>query len=176
MTLEHERQEQFERCVDACADSLFRVAFRLTGNRTLAHELVQETYLSAWKGIGSLKSVERMKGWLFAILRNQYTKLIRKESRAASTREHLDSIAATSNSNEAVVDAVQAAIGQLDEKHKLPVLLVAMEGLSVDDAAAALELPRGTVLSRLHRGRQKLKLILTAELSGVIEIEGHDGI
>ena len=52
------------------------------------------------------------------------------------------------------------AVGQLDEIHKLPLLLVAMEGLSVEEAAKILDLPRGTVLSRLHRGRAKLKLTL----------------
>ena len=59
------------------------------------------------------------------------------------------------------VDRVQAALETLDEKHKLPVLFVSLEGMTVDEAASALEIPRGTVLSRLHRGRQKLKQILS---------------
>ena len=176
MATEPELQLRFEQCVDDCADSLFRVAFRLTGNRTLASELVQETYLNAWKDISGLKNPERMRSWLFAILRNQYSKLIRKESRAAPTSGHLDSIAVMSAADDQTTDMVQEAIAGLGENHKLPVLLVSMEGLTVDEAAKILDLPRGTVLSRLHRGRQKLKEILVRGQSHVAGNEGHDGI
>lgn len=176
MALETELQQRFEQCVEDCADPLFRVAFRLTGNQTLASELVQETYLNAWKSISGLKDLERMRSWLFAILRNQYSKLIRKESRTVSTSEQLDSIAASPEKDNQTTDMVQAAIACLDEIHKLPVLLVSMEGLTVEEAAEILQLPRGTVLSRLHRGRQKLKEILMRESSRVAGSEGHDGI
>jgi RNA polymerase sigma-70 factor (ECF subfamily) len=171
-----EHQQRFERCVDDCAGSLFRVAFRLTGNRTLASELVQETYLQAWKNITGLREPERMRGWMFSILRNQYSKLVRKESRAATPSEQLDSIPVSPNAADQTTDMVQEAIACLDEKHKLPLLLVSMEGLTVDEAATILELPRGTVLSRLHRGKQKLKEILMRERSRVAGNEDHDGI
>lgn len=150
-------------CVEQCADSLFRVAYRLTGNETLAAELVQETYLNAWKSIDRLEDSDRMRAWMFAILRNQYTKLLRKEKRSVPTSEHLDTLQnskSSSNENE-TVDQVQAALGKLSDIHKLPLLLVAIEGMSVEDAGKVLDLPRGTVLSRLHRGRQKLKELLT---------------
>ena len=176
MATESELRQRFAQCVDDCADSLFRVGFRLTGNQTLASELVQETYLNAWKNIAGLKDPERMRAWLFAILRNQYSKLIRKESRAESVSEHLDSIPVDTKVDDGTTEMVQAAIANLDEIHKLPVLLVSMEGLTVDEAANVLELPRGTVLSRLHRGRQKLKEFLMREQSRVADRESHDGI
>lgn len=160
MKHDQELQRRFELCVDQCADSMFRVAFRLTSNRTLARELVQETYLSAWKSISGLKDQDKMRGWLFAILRNQYSKLIRKEARSAQTTEHLDAVAVYEKPVDPTKKVVQSAIEQLDENHKLPLLLVSMEGMSVEQAAAALGIPRGTVLSRLHRAREKLKRIL----------------
>ena len=101
-----------------------------------------------------------MRGWLFAILRNQYSKLIRKESRSTPTAEHLDTIASTEKPVDPTRDLVQSAIEELDEKHKIPLLLVSMEGMSVDQTAEMLGVPRGTVLSRLHRAREKLKQIL----------------
>ncbi len=165
MAKETELQQQFEKCVDQCADSLFRVAFRLTGNRTLASELVQETYLNAWKNIAGLNDTDAMQGWLFAILRNQYSKLIRKESRSTPTSEHLDSIAVVEKRVDQTADMVQEAVGSLDEIHRLPLLLVSMEGFTVEATARILDVPRGTVLSRLHRARQKLKQILTREQS-----------
>jgi RNA polymerase sigma-70 factor (ECF subfamily) len=57
-------------------------------------------------------------------------------------------------------ELIQSAINQLGDKHKLPVLLVSMEGLTVEQAAEVLEVPKGTILSRLHRARKELKTIL----------------
>ena len=156
-------QQQFEDCVERCADSLYRVAYRLTSNATLARELVQETYLNAWRNLESLEDPQKLRGWMFAILRNQYSRLIRKESKTARAYEHLETIAIETTGPEQPnekIDAVQAAINELDEKHKLPILLVSMEGMSVEEAAEILKLPKGTVLSRLHRGRQKIKVAL----------------
>ena len=149
--------------METCADSLFRVAFRMTGNRTLASELVQETYLNAWRNIGSLKDLEKMRGWMFSILRNQYSKLIRGENKSVPTSEHLEQVATPTQNETDVQDAVQAAVASLDDNHRMPVLLVSMEGFSVDEAANILDIPRGTVLSRLHRGRQKLKEVLSRQ-------------
>lgn len=163
MQTETELQKKFETCIDVCADSLFRVAFRLTGNETLARELVQETYLNAWRGLSSLSDTNKMRGWMFAILRNQYSKLIRVESRSVTTSDQLTQLPGPTQLPGKMErptehsELVQEGLANLDEKFKLPLLLVAMEQLSIDEAAAALELPRGTVLSRLHRGRQKLK-------------------
>ena len=159
-------QQRFEECVESCADSLFRVAFRLTGNQTLASELVQETYLNAWKSIDNLRVPERMRAWMFSILRNQYTKLLRKEKRNVQTVAHLNDVSKPEQTKDDVTDRVQTALATLDEKHKLPVLLVSIEGMTVDEAAKVLDVPRGTVLSRLHRGRQKLKEILSRDQAG----------
>ena len=159
-------QQRFEECVESCADSLFRVAFRLTGNQTLASELVQETYLNAWKSIDNLRDPERMRAWMFSILRNQYTKLLRKEKRNVQTVAHLNDVSKPEQTKDDVTDRVQTALATLDEKHKLPVLLVSIEGMTVDEAAKVLDVPRGTVLSRLHRGRQKLKEILSRDQAG----------
>lgn len=168
-------RERFENCVHSCADSLYRVAFRMTGNATLASELVQETYLNAWRGLDSINDVSRMRAWLFSILRFQYTKLIRREGRYETVGTGLNSIPGRDRKSvEPIVDRVQVAMGQLPEMHKLPLLLVAMEGFSVDEAAQSLDLPRGTVLSRLHRGRQKLRLILQADAVGQDSL-GQDG-
>lgn len=160
---QNELQQRYEDCVEQCADSLFRVAYRLTGNQTLAGELVQETYLNAWKSLASLEDPKKMRAWMFAIMRNQYTKLLRAETKISTTSTELDQLSPPSHShapNNQTSEAIQQAIESLDNKFQMPLLLVSMEGLSVDEAATILETPRGTVLSRLHRGRQKLKEIL----------------
>ena len=154
-------QSQFEACVEQCADSIYRVAFRLTGNDTLARELVQNTYLEAWANIGKLKDRKKLRGWMFAILRNQYSKLVREERRSIATTDQLGEIAETKKEELDNAAAIQEAIDRLDEKYKLPLLLVAIDQMSIDMAAEVLGIPRGTVLSRLHRGREKLRQSLS---------------
>ena len=171
MVLEPNRRKLFEDCVSQCADSVYRVSYRLTGDETLARDLVQETYLNAWKSLETLQDPQKLKSWMFAILRNQYSKMIRTESKAVASAdvsdvpESQDSIGEDELSKKETADQVQQAIQKLDEPFRLPVLLVSMEGMSVEEAAGALDLPRGTVLSRLHRGREKLKSILTREFA-----------
>lgn len=156
------RRRLYEQCVEEHSASLFRVAFRLTGSPDRANELVQETFLCAWKDLPKLKDESKIRGWMFSILRNQNSKLFRKRFRENElTDSMLENLAEQPAGREPDFQRqFQEAVGRLDEDHKLPLLLVAMEGLSVDVAAETLGIPRGTVLSRLHRGRQKLKAIL----------------
>lgn len=157
---DEELRQLYEACVSACADSMYRVAYRLTSHPTLARELVQETYLQAWKNLGKLKERSKLRSWMFSILRNQYTKLIRKESKAANSIEHIEQVPEQSGLSDGESDSaglVQTALATLEDKHRLPLLLVSMEGMSVEEAAKILSVPRGTVLSRLSRGRDKLK-------------------
>ena len=163
MQTETQLHQQFEECVQQCADSLYRVAYRLTGNRTLAFELVQETYLNAWKSLPNLKDSNKIRSWLFAIMRNQFSKLLHKEKRNTQTIQQLATIPTSTLSDNDTTDRVQAALQTLNDIHRLPVLLVAIEGMSVEEAAGVLDVPRGTVLSRLHRGRAKLKEILSRD-------------
>ena len=157
----------FEECVESCADSLYRVAFRLTADSTLATELVQETYLNAWKNLASLESEQKMRSWMFAIMRNQYSKQMRDESKLRKSVQaaQSSSVRPAEQSPDLLADreAVQRGIDTLEEKYKFPLLLVAMEGVSVEEAADVLQIPRGTVLSRLHRGREQLKQFLVRQ-------------
>lgn len=154
-------RKQFEACVERCADSMYRVAWRLTGNSGDADDLVQESYIQAWQKIDSLRDPDRMRSWMFAILRNQFLKSVRKKKPVASPEmESVVDHRSEESELEENVDVVQQAIKQLDEDQRMPILLVSMEGLSVDEASEILQIPRGTVLSRMHRGRQKLKELL----------------
>ena len=164
MPADLQSRELFERCISQHADSLYRVAYRLSGRRELAEELVQETYLNAWNGIESLADVSKMRGWMFAILRNQYSKMVRRDvAKSTVTEFPVTEIANPESHTDDGREQIQIALERLGEDQKLPLLLVVMEGLTVNEAAEVLQIPRGTVLSRLHRGKQKLKQILSAE-------------
>lgn len=141
---------------------MYRVAFRLTGNSVEAEDLVQESYSQAWQKIDSLRDTGKMRSWMFAILRNQYLK--RNRAKRPLVSEDVESIAdpqslAPRDANS--TELIQQALDQLDEDQRLPILLVSMEGVSVEEASEIIGVPRGTILSRMHRGRQKLKDIIT---------------
>ncbi len=156
------RRRVYEQCVQEHGASLYRVAFRLTGCHESANELVQETFMNAWKDLPKLKDESKMRSWMFSILRNQNAKSVRRSVRMQSlTEPMIAELAELSSADQTDFRGqFQDALSCLDEDHKLPLLLVSMEGLSVEAAAEVLGVPRGTVLSRLHRGREKLKTIL----------------
>ena len=139
---------------------------RLTGDHTSAAELVQETYLNAWKSLSTLRDKSRMRAWVFSILRNQWKKQLTRKSSRPREESGTDVEQLHSKIEKPTVDdSVQLALSKLDEKFRLPILLVTMEGMKVDEAADVLELPRGTVLSRISRGKQKLKELLTKHIT-----------
>ncbi len=169
MTRDDQLHRLFELAVDENADAMFRVAWRLTGEREWATELVQETYLQAWQGLESLRDRSRLQSWMFGILHRQYLKQLRRKTRLKFSIFDESSAAEqpAASGEKDVVDRreqVQLAIEQLSDDHRLPILLVSMEGVSVDEAAEILGWPRGTVLSRLHRGRQRLKELLERQI------------
>jgi RNA polymerase sigma-70 factor, ECF subfamily len=147
----------FEAAVEAFSESLYRVAFRLTGNHHTANELVQETYLGAWKNIAQLKDHTKLRGWLFAILRNQFSKICQRKKVNTSELGEIDAIPMTHPHSADLQETVNEAIQKLDDDLRLPILLVTMEGWSVAETADMLGIPVGTVLSRLHRGRDRLR-------------------
>ena len=151
---------------------LYRCAYRLSGRADVAEELVQDTFVEAWRSIKSLRDAASARGWLMAILRHRYARWVRDEARRPSSGgavggpasiENLPSAAPTPGEALGQRDWLQAGLDSLDDRFKLPLIMVFMEGLSCEEAARALELPVGTVLSRLYRARQKLRECLTAD-------------
>jgi len=157
-----ELRKRFEECVDAHSDSMFRVAYRLTGCHGLAAELVQETFAGAWKNLSTINQSKKLRSWMFSIMRNQFRKSNRNRiqtSQMVFTDEEAipdESIRFELERNEDR-DLVQRALSTLNPDQRMPLLLVSMEGLTVDEAAEVMQIPRGTVLSRLHRGKQQVK-------------------
>lgn len=169
MPVDESLKRLYEAAVRTHADGLYRLAWRLTGSRDLADELVQEVFLQAWKGLGSLNDADKIRPWMVGILYRQYQKQWPRERKFADVPAA--ELPGTDRSAAVVVELketrreVQAAIAALPDEFRLPILMVTMEGLSTAEAADVLGWPRGTVLSRLHRGRERLK----SALQGLLE-------
>ena len=154
-------------------DALFGFAMALTRNRTEAEDLVQETYLRAMRAFGRLLPDSNLKGWLFAIMRN----IRLNQLRSANIRPEFVEIDADGEGNwqwldQAAVDPqtaliqkvereqVRSAIERLPELYREVVVLRDIEGFSYQQIANILQCPAGTVMSRLGRAREQLRLLL----------------
>jgi len=187
-------RERFERDVLPLLPSLYGAALRMTRNPADAEDLVQETYLRAFRGFAGFQEGTNLKAWLYRILTNSFINTYRKKQREPQTVEGPDDIdewylfdrlgaqAVESSAEDEVLDQlpdedVKRALESLPENFRIPVLLADVEGFSYKEIAEIMETPIGTVMSRLHRGRKALEKALweTARDRGLVEGERTDG-
>jgi RNA polymerase sigma-70 factor (ECF subfamily) len=156
--------------------ALYAAAMRMTRNRADAEDLVQETYLRAYRGFGGFEQGTNLKAWLFRILTNSFINTYRAKQRRPQESDfedvedlylyrRLPAVEAATRSRSAEADVlerisdveVKAAIEDLPEQFRLPVYLADVEGFAYKEIAEMLDIPIGTVMSRLHRGRKGLE-------------------
>jgi RNA polymerase sigma-70 factor (ECF subfamily) len=150
----------FHELVDRHADRLFRLAMSLTGQTADAEDVLQETFAGAYKSAGSFKGESSVGTWLTKILVRQVA-LWRRQRAKKRLTELKDEFAVPSSSGhvsgvEAKID-LQAALQELSEEHREVLVLREFEQLSYEEVATVLEIPRGTVESRIHRARAELR-------------------
>lgn len=145
--------------VDHHAD-VYRYAYRLSGSTPDAEDLTQQAFLAAQVKIEQLRTPEAARAWLFAILRNCYLKSRRRRVPllAANVGLEVNDIPATA-AGESPVDRerLQMALDELSDDYKLVLLLFYFEECSYRDIAARLDIPLGTVMSRLARAKGQLR-------------------
>ncbi|HEX4628672.1 MAG TPA: sigma-70 family RNA polymerase sigma factor [Gemmatimonadales bacterium] len=181
---EAEKRASFEREALVHLDSLYRVALRLTGNAAEADDLVQETMLKAYRAWHQFQQGTNAKGWLLTILRHAFINEYRRRTRHPETVD-VDAIEPFSVFEEVqdddpqgtffdriVDDEVLKAIDQLPEQFREAVVLSDVEGLSYEEIARILEVPVGTVKSRLFRARRQLQHKLYDYAVGMGYIKG----
>ena len=142
---------------------LRRYARALTGNHAAADDLVQDTLERAWTRIGLWRRDTNMRAWLFTIMHNVYINQVKAGTRGRHgkvTDSHLDVAASESHENRLEIRDLTKALQQLPREQREVVLLIGLEQLSYEEAAKILRIPIGTVMSRLSRGREQLRVIL----------------
>ncbi|PKQ69991.1 MULTISPECIES: sigma-70 family RNA polymerase sigma factor [Raineya] len=159
-------------------DSMYNFAFRLTLDEDDANDLVQDTYLKAFRFIDSFEKGTNAKAWLFRILKNSFINDFRRKSKQPSkvdyqevetyynSEEFEPEIEATTDLRnetvqELIGDEVANAINSLDVDFRIAIILCDIEGFTYEEMAKILDIPIGTVRSRLHRARGLLREKLT---------------
>ena len=175
--LDQEAKARFAEEAMPLLDQLYGGALRMTRNPQDAEDLVQETYLKAYKNFDSFTPGTNLKAWLYRIMTNTYINSYRKKQRRpleTSADEVTDYQLYSSSSHDstglesAEVEALKAmpnsriseALNALNEDYRMVVYYADVEGLAYKEIAEVLDIPMGTVMSRLHRGRKQLRGML----------------
>ena len=191
----HDRTAEFEEVALPYLDALFNLALNLTRNRKDAEDLVQETFLRAYRFFDSYKPGTHIKAWLFRILRNTFI----NRYRAAKIRPEEVDFEKIEGAYEKIVEEdylqarrppspeeavmvsvpdeeIQQAMAALPEEYRTVVIMALVEEMSYKEIASAASVPLGTVMSRLHRGRKLLQksLLEYAQRKGIVR--GDDDV
>jgi RNA polymerase sigma-70 factor (ECF subfamily) len=149
-----------QRLIDDHLDAVYRYAYRLTGAVHDAEDLTQQVFLLAQERFDQLRQADRAQGWLFAILRNCFLKLVQRPQPvpATSVGVNMEAMPAPSESGRAVDSAeLQSAINELPAEFRVVVAMFYFEECSYREIAEKLDLPIGTVMSRLARAKGHLR-------------------
>jgi RNA polymerase sigma-70 factor (ECF subfamily) len=157
------RQRQFDALVRGYSGDLYRYAYWLAGDESLAHDLVQETFLRAWRSLDSLRESAAAKAWLITILRREHARLYERKTPQFVDVDEID----VADEHEArMPDAagedalIRNAMSRLDAKYREPLLLQVLGGFSCEEIARELGISSAAVMTQLFRARQKLKTML----------------
>ena len=179
MTVNMTTREDFTHDAMQHAPQLFSTAMRMTRNRSDAEDLVQETFIKAWRSFATYQQGTNLRAWLFRIMTNTYINKYNAQQRKPTETElddveelflykRLGSVDQSQLSQSAedqmlslfTDDEVKKALEELPEQFRIPVLMSDVEGFSYKEIAEILEIPLGTVMSRLHRGRKAMQKML----------------
>ncbi|MHC4743981.1 MAG: RNA polymerase sigma factor [Planctomycetota bacterium] len=155
-------EEAFGDLVGLWQERMWRYAFKMTGSEAVAWDVVQETWASVVKGLKRLKDVSTFPCWLFRIVNNKFTDLARQKKRQSRLNGHLQENLkeeASPKVNEKA-DVLETALEKLPPERKALIMLRYSEDFSIPQISEVLEIPEGTVKSRLHRTVNELREIV----------------
>jgi RNA polymerase sigma-70 factor (ECF subfamily) len=159
MSTNTERTNRFNQLAEAYSTDLYRYAMWICGNDALAKDLVQETFLRAWRALDSLKDVGAAKSWLITILRREYARTF---ERKVPKFTDMDNVVVVDGEElepdeRTERDLLRKGILKLEPKYRDPLLLQVVFGHSCEDISEQLGISKSAVMTQLFRAREKLK-------------------
>ncbi|HEV7609727.1 MAG TPA: sigma-70 family RNA polymerase sigma factor [Steroidobacteraceae bacterium] len=156
------KQRRFEALCEPCRGEMFRFALWLSRSHQVAEEVVQETFLRAWRSLDALKDDSTVKSWLLTIARREHARLYERKRHPTVNIDELAAaeascLAATTDRDPDEVQDVRKAIFELDEEHREPLILQVLMGYSTQEIAELMRLNEGAVSTRLFRARNRLR-------------------
>jgi RNA polymerase sigma-70 factor (ECF subfamily) len=159
MNTEAGRQVKFNQLAQSYGTDLYRYAMWICGNDALAKDLVQETYLRAWKALDRLKDPKAAKSWLITILRREFARTF---ERKVPKFTDLDKVVVTDDSElepdeQTEMKILRQGIMKLAPKYREPLLMQVVLGYSCKEISEALDISKSAVMTQLFRAREQLK-------------------
>ena len=159
MNSEAGRQARFNQLAEDYGADLYRYAMWICGNDALAKDLVQETYLRAWKALDKLKDSKAAKSWLITILRREYARTF---ERKVPHFTDVDTVVVPEETelepdDRAEVRMLRQGIMKLAPKYREPLMMQVMLGFSCEEIAQHLDISKSAVMTQLFRAREQLK-------------------
>lgn len=158
------RRQRYEALVNAYYNDIFRYAYWLGKSRQLAEDLTQETFMRAWRAFDSLQSEGAAKAWLFTILRRENARRFEKFQPDLDDIEDHQSALPDARVHEPdqqmEMRLLHKAIADLEPEYREPLILQVIGGFSGEEIATMLNLNNNTVMTRLFRARNKLRVVL----------------
>ncbi|RMD99314.1 MAG: sigma-70 family RNA polymerase sigma factor [Calditrichaeota bacterium] len=168
-----EKQKEFMALASPLMDELYRTALGMTRNRLDAEDLIQEVYMKAWRFFSSFQLGTNFRAWMFRILTNTYINQYRKKKRqpiqlqlenvsnfipdkSSAGKTWIEAEKTRDAYGEIFDDAITTALDSVPDYFRMIVLLADVNELKYQEIATILDIPLGTVMSRLHRGRKML--------------------
>lgn len=159
MSSDSDRSARFNELAESYSTDLFRYALWLCANEALAKDLVQETFLRAWRSLDKLKEIRSAKSWMITILRREYARTFERkvpdfvdvDMVVVAEENKLEPESSTER------NLLRRGIMKLDRKYREPLLLQVVFGYSCDEIAGQLGISKGAVMTQLFRAREQLK-------------------
>ena len=166
------KRAAFDQLVRRLNADLYRFAYWLSRDDAIAQDLVQETFLRAWRSLAELRDEKAAKAWLFTIVRREHARMFERkvpplDDIADLVIEDQDTPSAFEMSE---IQEMRDAIGRIEDKYREPLLLQLVGGFSCDEIAEQLGITASAVMTQLFRARAKLKALLRGSQGKVHEL------
>lgn len=163
--------DEFVILLRPCVEGMYRLAYRFCGSREDAEDLVQDILVKLYPRLNELRGIDNLPSWLATVLYRQFVDRTRHHNRSpVQLTEDGETFPVTVDNtalqpeaqvaNDEAIDQVQNALLQLNEDHRVLVVLHDVEGFKLTELQEMLDIPIGTLKSRLHRAREQLKKLL----------------
>ena len=157
------KQQHFESLVGAFSDELYRFGYGLCHNSAQAEDLVQETFLRAWKSFDNLREANSARAWLYTILRRENARLYERRRPEARPPENLPEVAVRGGDTSLEAFILRNQLQDMKAEYREPLMLQVIAGFSAEEIGAIMDISANAVMTRLSRARRMLRETLQLE-------------